>query len=144
MTIYKFQCNRCFIVSGYVDTDPAGAPNCCGGERMDAIRMESTIEPYGFGMIVRLPANRYRSEHLCVLTSEGTKVAGNNNVWRYYAMTLDEPHMNFKIYSDDFQPTTPEFCLLPIYVPHGSDPHPRFTPTLLEEIAYTLTDRGPL
>jgi len=74
-------------------------------------------DPYGFGMIVRLPATRYRSEHLCVLTTEGTKVAGNNDVWRYYAVTLDLPYMIVKIYSDDFIPVEPECCLMLDYIP---------------------------
>lgn len=78
--------------------------------------MEPSREPYGFGMIVRLPATRYRKEHLCVLTSEGTKVAGNNDVWRYYALTLDNPHMTFKIYSDDFVPVEPAYCMLPEHI----------------------------
>lgn len=34
---YKFQCNRCFIVSGNVSKDQGDVLKCCGGEPMVAI-----------------------------------------------------------------------------------------------------------
>jgi len=34
---WTFQCNRCFIISGYVSKSPDDAPICCGGELMRPI-----------------------------------------------------------------------------------------------------------
>ena len=34
---YKFQCSRCFILSGTVSKYQVDAPKCCGGEPMVAI-----------------------------------------------------------------------------------------------------------
>lgn len=38
---YQFQCNRCFIVSGHMSNDPDSTPTCCGGEKMDAIKINN-------------------------------------------------------------------------------------------------------
>jgi len=37
---YTYQCNRCFIVSGYSGKTPEDAPTCCGGEPTRPIRHE--------------------------------------------------------------------------------------------------------
>lgn len=37
MKYYIFQCNRCFLISGFASQDPKDAPTCCGGEKMIAI-----------------------------------------------------------------------------------------------------------
>lgn len=44
MTIYQFQCNRCFIVSGRLSQHSNDAPACCGGEYMVPIPI-ANIKP---------------------------------------------------------------------------------------------------
>lgn len=41
---YTFQCPRCFIVSGHMSQDIDGAPTCCGGVYMDAVRVGADEE----------------------------------------------------------------------------------------------------
>jgi hypothetical protein len=38
--VYQYQCNRCFMVSGFVTRGELAVITCCGGEPMDAIRIE--------------------------------------------------------------------------------------------------------
>ncbi len=39
MTTYKFQCPKCYIISGHMSQDPRDAPKCCNGEPMVAIEV---------------------------------------------------------------------------------------------------------
>lgn len=42
-TVYKFQCNRCFIIGGHMSRNQNDAPACCGGEPMTAIAVSLPI-----------------------------------------------------------------------------------------------------
>ena len=41
MTVYMFQCNRCFIKSGIASSNPDDAPTCCGGQKMSPVAFSS-------------------------------------------------------------------------------------------------------
>ena len=41
---YTFQCDVCFLLSGYASRSPDDAPSCCGGELMTPIYHEVEIE----------------------------------------------------------------------------------------------------
>lgn len=71
------------------------------------------IEPYPFGTVVTLTAGDYCPERQAVLCSEGVKVFGNNDLWRYYVVTLDAPYYVFKTYTSDFAPVEPRQALTP-------------------------------
>ena len=42
--IYKFQCNRCFIISGHMSRDSNATPTCCDGEKTVAIKIKQDTE----------------------------------------------------------------------------------------------------
>lgn len=40
LIVYKFQCPRCYIVSGHMSQSPPAAPRCCGGIQMIPLKIQ--------------------------------------------------------------------------------------------------------
>ena len=73
--LYKFQCDRCFIISGLVSSNPDDAPLCCSREPMTPIGSPQLAE-----FCERCAY--YRSDRVsgyCKLLPDGPNISGWHN-----------------------------------------------------------------
>ena len=67
--MYKFQCDKCLIVSGVMSKSKTDAPTCCNGEKMRAIYIQQIND-------ITTHTQQLSFDQFIISTNDGARVTG--------------------------------------------------------------------